>query len=103
MKPHKLSPIGGSRIRANPSTHQAKRNSGGMALVAMVQSSYLRQFHHFSEFRSLNCSWLRRIFPESQMGSRSFVVTKIGAQDFPQRGLVEHDHVVQAFSSDRAY
>ena len=50
----------------------------------------------------MNCSWLRCIFPDGQMRSRLSVVARIGAQDGSQRGLVEHDHVVQAFPSDRA-
>ena len=103
MKPHKLSPIDRSRNVPEPSTHQAKRNSGGKALIPTVQSAGLREFHYIPELGKVNRSWQRSIFPESQMGSGSFVATKIGKRDFPQRGLIEHDNVVRAFSSDRAY
>jgi hypothetical protein len=102
MKPQKLSPLHRRLIRAHPSTHQAKRNSGGTALVPMVQFTDLRQLYHSAKFLRVNCSRLRGIFLDGQMRSRPLVVVKIGVQDFSQRGLVEHDHVVQSFSSDRS-
>lgn len=66
MKPHRLSPIGRSRILP---LHQAKMNSSGAALVPMVQSTDLRQFHYIPKVRRVHRSWFRSVFPEGQMGS----------------------------------
>jgi hypothetical protein len=43
---------------------------------------------------------VRRVFAQSEMGSRGIIVKGISAQDSVQMCLVAHDHVVEAFASD---
>ena len=71
--------------------------SGGPSFVAVVQSAHLGQRHDRSHFWRLNPSWLGRVFPQREMGSRSVIVIQVGSEDATERALMEHDHMVQAF------
>jgi hypothetical protein len=43
---------------------------------------------------------IRRILLESQMRATSMIVLAVEREDALQMGLVEHDHVIQAFATD---
>ena len=68
----------------------------------MVQSTDLGNFHDPAYLRWLNGPTDRDIFVLRQVSSRLLVVVEVRFQDAPQAGLIQDDHVIQAFSTNRA-
>jgi hypothetical protein len=66
----------------------------GVALVAMVKSSDLRNHYDAPAFWLLHGSRFRSIFGQRQMSSGVLVVGKITSQSPAQRSFIPHDDVV---------
>ena len=72
----------------------------------MVQAANFGNGNDPSNFRWLDCSWLRRILLQSQMRASSMIIANECKDVAIQTSLVEHDQVIQAFasnSSDHAF
>src|SRR6516165_1897496 len=67
----------------------------------MVQSAHLRQFDHRTQFWKLNRALFRSVFAQRKMSTGTPVVPEIRLQGPPQRGLIEHDHMIQTLTPDR--
>jgi hypothetical protein len=66
----------------------------------MVQSADLMDLNDPASLQSLNGSGFRCILIQRQMRPRPMVITEVTFQNPTQVPLVDHDHVVQAFSAN---
>src|SRR6516164_8130388 len=64
----------------------------------MVQSAHLRQFDHRTQFGGLNRALFRSVFAQRKMSTGTPVVPEIRLQGPPQRGLIEHDYMIQTLT-----
>ena len=76
--------------------------SGGASLVAMVQSADFRERDHLTFHRGLHASWRGRVFLQREMRSRPMIIGDISGAHAPQMRLVDDDHVIETFASDRS-
>ena len=70
------------------------------ALVPMVQPTDFPDLNDPASLEILNGSGFRGIFIQRQMRPRAMVITEVTFQNSTQVPLVDHDHVVQAFSAN---
>jgi hypothetical protein len=77
------------------------RVSGGPSFVAVMQPTDLGQRHDSPHVLRPNPSRLGRVLPQREMRSRSVIVIQVGSEDAMERAFMEHDHMVQAFPSNR--
>ena len=77
--------------------------SGGVSLVAVVQSTDLTQRDDWPDFRRLNRARLWRVFSQRRVRSGSVIVVKIGKESSAQRAFAENDHRVDAFAPNRTH
>ena len=75
--------------------------SGNPTLVATMQASHFGERNDPSLFRPLDWSSFGRIFIQSQVGSTSVIVDKVGSEQALEVTLVEHYDVIQTIASDR--
>jgi hypothetical protein len=68
----------------------------------MTQAARLWECDNLACRRRLDEAGPWTIFVEREMGSGPVMILKIARQDLRQVTLVEDDHVIQAFSADRA-
>ena len=71
-------------------------------LVVMMQSIHLREFHNLSGLGRLNRSRFRTVHVQREVRSPLVIVAEVVLQRSLEVPLIEHDHMVQALSSDRA-
>jgi len=64
----------------------------------MVQAADFGQLNHVARCWPLNSSWLRCVAIKRQVAAGSVVVFEVTEQHATQVLLIQHDHVVQAFS-----
>src|SRR5215469_14955503 len=70
------------------------------ALVPMVQPTDFPDLNDPASLEILNGSGFRGIFIQRQMRPQAMVITEVTFQNSTQVPLVDHDHVVQAFSAN---
>ena len=70
------------------------------AFVVMMESPHLGYCDDLTEGRRVNWPWLWAVHGQRQMGTETVVILKVAGQNAPQMQLVQHDHVVQAFTAD---
>jgi hypothetical protein len=68
----------------------------------MVQSADLGNFYYPANPQRLEHSAGWCIFVEREMSSKILVVVEVRFQDAPQTGFIQHDHMIQAFPTNRA-
>jgi hypothetical protein len=95
----KLSTQNGPR-QNNKRTMECRELSGCSSLVTVMKPPDLRQSNYCAGFWGLNRFVLGSIFVQRQMGARMLVIVEVGTQDASQRGIVQHNDVVQALSPD---
>ena len=67
------------------------------ARVAMMPTANLGDGHHSSPPRGLDDARERSVVVQSAVGPRIVVIIDVARQDASQVGLVEHDHMIQAW------
>ena len=77
-----------------------QRQSGGLSFVTMVQLADFWSRHDAASADRVDRAGLECVLAERKVSSGTVVVRQIGAQAAPKVSLVEHDHVVQALSTD---
>src|SRR5580704_4917012 len=75
--------------------------SGDASFAAMVQAANLRNSYNPAHARWLNRLRFWRLFVQGQMRSRSVIVVGVGSECSTERGVVEHNQMIQAFSPNR--
>jgi len=65
----------------------------------MMQAAHLRNTDHPSLCGRLHRPWFGRIFLQSQVTAGVMVVVQEGLQMVRQAGLVENNHVIEAFAA----
>src|SRR5215469_8709389 len=68
----------------------------------MVQAPDLGNRYNRPRPGRLNSPLKRRIFAQREVRAGTLVVVKVRFQDTPQTGLIQDDHVIQAFPTNRA-
>jgi hypothetical protein len=68
----------------------------------MVQAANLCERNHPTGFRSLDRPWLRGVLVQSEMRSTVVVIVHEATEVVAKAAFSEHDHVIQAFTADRA-
>ena len=74
--------------------------SGRGTLVMMMHATDLGDLDDTTAARWMNCPVLGTIHLKGLMNSRAMLVAAIAGQDLPQMFLVQHYHMVEAFSPD---
>ena len=75
---------------------------GGAPLVPVMKPANLRYRDNGSAFRRLHGPRFRRVLDQRQVRPGLVIIRAEGFHVPVQRGLVENDHVIEAFSPDRA-
>ena len=75
---------------------------GGDSFVAMMQAADLGNRYNRPRPVRLNVPLKRRILAQREVRAGALVVVEVRFQDAPQTGLIEHDHMIQAFPTNRA-
>src|SRR5438105_4307840 len=68
----------------------------------MMQTSHLRELNNISHLGRMNSPRLWGVFGQSQMSPAAMVIRKIAFQDPSQMSFSQHDHVIQAVTSNRS-
>jgi hypothetical protein len=74
--------------------------SGGAPLVAMVQTSDLRNAHDASSFGRLHPWWFGCILVQSQVTTTVMITVEKRSEMARQAGLFKNDHVIQALPAN---
>jgi len=77
-------------------------SSGGAALVTMMESADLWNRNDLPKFRRLDRARLRCVLLQSQVRPASVIVVHEALKVPVEASFIEHDHVVQAFATNRA-
>ena len=81
----------------------AKSGAGsrGCALVTMMESTPLGDFHDATHRSRLNRSTDWHVLAQRQIRPGSVGIFKIGLQDAPQTGFIADEHMIQALALNR--
>jgi hypothetical protein len=80
-----------------------RRPSGRSALVAMVQAAHFGKRDNPTDIRTINRSWLWGVLVQAEMRSAPVIVIHEVTQVVTEAAFTAaDDHVVQAFTTDRA-
>ena len=76
--------------------------SGRSSLVTMVQAANFGEREDPVDIRAMDRPWLRGVFVQSEMRSAPVIVVRETTEVVAKPAFTAHDHVVQAFTTDRA-
>jgi len=68
----------------------------------MVKPADLGHGDNPSPFRRFNLSSIRRVLPKRKMTSGTVIIVQVAGNLPPQRGLIQHENVIQAFTANGA-
>src|SRR5689334_17867513 len=68
----------------------------------MMQAAHLRNRYNRADPYWLNASRDRSVLRQREASAGSLVVIEIRLQDTPQARFIQHDHVIQTLTSNRA-
>ncbi len=68
----------------------------------MMKAADLRNWNDVASLRRLNRAGCRRISIKRKVRAGLVIICEVIRQDVHEMGLIEHDHVVETFSPDRA-
>jgi hypothetical protein len=75
--------------------------SRGSTLIAMMQTSHLREGNNVARGGKLHATRPWTVLVEREMRSGGMMISEIARQYAAQVSLVEDDNVIQAFTTDR--
>ena len=89
---------GATSGQTNPPSHahSPRWNLSGLAIVAVMQAAKYRLGDHWSQARSLDRPWHRRILSKPKMRQRSVVVGQVLLQHSTQMPFVQNNHMDHA-------
>ena len=72
----------------------------GSALVSMVKPADFRHGDNPAQFRRFNRSSVWTVLPKRKMTTRAVIIVQVAGDLPPERGLIHHDDVIQAFAAN---
>ena len=91
--------FGGGDVVGEEPMRVAAGSSNG-ALVVMMEASDLGDLDHAPAICWMNCSVFRAIHLQRLMSSPPVIVVEVAGEDAAQMSLIQHNHVIKAFSTD---
>ncbi len=79
---------------------RTEKRLSGETLVAVVQSTDLRECDNLAFLRCRSLPWKRCLLVQGQVGAGSIVVREVGLENAPKVPLVPHDNMIQALTAD---
>ena len=76
--------------------------SGRSSLVPMVQAANFGERDNPADVRGMDRPWFRGVFVQSEMRSAPVIVVHEATEVVAKASFTAHDHVIQAFTTDRA-
>ena len=73
---------------------------GGDSFVAMMQAPDLGNRYNRPRPLRLNAPLKRRILAQREVRAGAHIIIEVRFQDAPQTGLIQDDHVIQAFPEE---
>jgi hypothetical protein len=76
--------------------------SGSSAFIMMIQTADLRRFDNCTVGVRLYSSCVRGVFVQQQVSSPTMIIGTISREHATKRALLEHNHVIKTFATNRA-
>lgn len=85
----------------SPRVDNLKNQLRPPSFIMVLQSTNLRKLHNRSA-ALIHLARIRCIFPQGQRGAVIVIVAKVALENLLQLTLIQHNHMIQAFSTDRS-
>jgi hypothetical protein len=104
-----VEPSAPDELQAESDLHVQRRDagrqcpSGSAALVPVMETADLGQFHDRAHARRLDWPRRRRVLPQRQVRPRPVIVGEVGLQDPIEVMLTKNNDAIEAFSTYRTH